>query len=152
DAIESRAVAATAASFAIALLDVEAATQLAEAEGLVTHLTSFVLVDEAGVAQEGLPATRKIPLASPRTSARASGAAYCLGAMEADAPPRSAAARILARKAAAGGDDQRGRAGWLAQLRERARAESASDNAAQVVHAIERTIAAIAAKVDWDRA
>jgi len=32
---------------------------------LVTHLTSLVLVDENGAAQEGLPGTRKVALPSP---------------------------------------------------------------------------------------
>ena len=34
-------------------------------EGLVTHLTSLVLVDEAGAVQETVPAMRKIPLPTP---------------------------------------------------------------------------------------
>jgi hypothetical protein len=64
----SRAVAACAASLALPLLDMEAAGQLAEAEGLVTHLTSLVLVDQAGTALEGVPATRKIALPAPATA------------------------------------------------------------------------------------
>lgn len=60
-----RAVAAVSANIALPALPVEAATKLAEAEGLVTHLTSLVLVDEEGVVQEGVPATRKIDLPSP---------------------------------------------------------------------------------------
>lgn len=46
----------------MATLDDVEARRLAEVEGLVTHLTSLTLVDEEGGAQEGLPATRKIPL------------------------------------------------------------------------------------------
>lgn len=38
---------------------------LAASEGLVTHLTSLVLVDEEGAVQSGLPVMRKIPLATP---------------------------------------------------------------------------------------
>jgi hypothetical protein len=68
DAPQIRAVAAIAASLALPALDEERATQLAEAEGLVTHLTSLVLVDEAGAVQEGVPATRKIALPSPRAA------------------------------------------------------------------------------------
>jgi hypothetical protein len=60
-----RAVAAVAASIALPALTPKAATALAEAEGLVTHVTSLVLVDEEGVVQEGLPATRKIALPEP---------------------------------------------------------------------------------------
>jgi hypothetical protein len=63
---QARAVAALAASLALPALDTETAAALAEAEGLATHLTSLVLVDEAGAVQEGIPATRKVPLASPR--------------------------------------------------------------------------------------
>ena len=66
--IESRAVAALAATLMLPTLDAEAAARLAQAEGLVTHLTSLVLVDDAGVVQEGLPATRKVALPSPATA------------------------------------------------------------------------------------
>ncbi len=62
-----RAVAAVAASIALPVLDAEAAATLAEAEGLVTHLTSLIMVDEAGEVQEGVPATRKVALPSPTT-------------------------------------------------------------------------------------
>lgn len=65
---ESRAVAALAASLMLPTLDADAAAGLAQAEGLVTHLTSLVLVDDAGVVQEGLPATRKVALPSPATA------------------------------------------------------------------------------------
>ena len=69
DALQIRAVAAIAASLALPALDEERAAQLAKAEGLVTHLTSLVLVDEAGEAQEGVPANRKIPLPHPSAAA-----------------------------------------------------------------------------------
>jgi hypothetical protein len=61
----NRSVAAMAASLALPLLDEERAALLAEAEGLVTHLTSLVLVDEAAEVQEGIPAVRKIALPHP---------------------------------------------------------------------------------------
>ena len=57
--------AAIAASIALPTLDTEGAAQFAESEGLVTHLTSLVLVDENGTVQEGLPGTRKVALPSP---------------------------------------------------------------------------------------
>jgi Vault protein inter-alpha-trypsin domain/von Willebrand factor type A domain len=69
DAPQIRAVAAIAASLALPTLDEERAALLAKAEGLVTHLTSLVLVDEAGEAQEGVPANRKIPLPHPSAAA-----------------------------------------------------------------------------------
>lgn len=69
---ETRAVAAIAASLVLPTLATGAAAALAEAEGLVTHLTSLVLVDEVGAAQDGIPASRKVPLATPRTQMLAS--------------------------------------------------------------------------------
>ena len=63
---ERRAVAALAASVALPSLDTESASHLAETEGLVTHLTSLVLVDEAGAVQDGIPAARKVALPAPR--------------------------------------------------------------------------------------
>jgi hypothetical protein len=66
---ERRAVAALAAIVALPALDTESAARLAETEGLVTHLTSLVLVDEVGAAQDGIPATRKVALPAPRLSA-----------------------------------------------------------------------------------
>jgi hypothetical protein len=93
DAIMPRAVAALAACLALPALDPEAAGALAEAEGLVTHLTSLVLVDEEAPTQDGIPATRKIALPSPRTAA-VPAAMYCLDAFEARriAEPRPTAA------------------------------------------------------------
>ncbi|MCG7360555.1 hypothetical protein MHZ93_04740 [Roseomonas sp. ACRSG] len=64
----SRAVAAYAAWLALPCLEEEDAAALAEVEGVVCHLTAMVLVDEAGEAQEGLPAQRKVPLMTPRTA------------------------------------------------------------------------------------
>lgn len=64
-----RAVAAYAAWLALPLMSEDDAAVLAEAEGVVCHLTSLVLVDHAGEAQEGIPAQRKVPLMSPATSA-----------------------------------------------------------------------------------
>ena len=68
DTLETRAVAALAASIALPSLSDENAAQLAENEGLVSHLTSLVLVDEANTNHQGAPAYRKIPLPSPRTA------------------------------------------------------------------------------------
>jgi hypothetical protein len=62
----ARAVAAMAAWLELPALPEPEAARLAEAEGLVTHLTSLVLVDETGPVQDALPATRRIPLALPR--------------------------------------------------------------------------------------
>jgi len=62
---EARQIGATAAMLAIPLMQESEAKALAEAEGVVCHLTSLVLVDEAGVQQQGLPAARKVPLSTP---------------------------------------------------------------------------------------
>jgi len=62
---ETRQIGATAAMLAIPLMQESEAKALAEAEGVVCHLTSLVLVDEAGARHEGLPAVRKVALAAP---------------------------------------------------------------------------------------
>ncbi len=63
-----RAIAAVAATIAIPHMDEAEATALAVAEGILCHLTSLVLVDEAGAAQEGLPAQRKVATMTPAAS------------------------------------------------------------------------------------
>jgi hypothetical protein len=63
DAGGADAVGRYAAALALPLLPAGEAGAFAAAHGLCTHLTSLVLVDEAGEAQEGLPAMRKVPLA-----------------------------------------------------------------------------------------
>lgn len=60
-----RAAAALAVSLVLPHLDKERAAALAEEEGLVTHLTSLVLVNEASATQETVPATRKVVLPEP---------------------------------------------------------------------------------------
>src|SRR5262249_9029048 len=74
--LEARAVAALAAGMILPTLDADAAARLAEAEGLVTHLTSLVLVDEESAAQQSIPATRKVALPAPAT--RQAHAVYSL--------------------------------------------------------------------------
>ena len=69
DALALRAVAAMAASLAFPAMASEGAAQLAEAEGLVTHLTSLILIDEAATQEATVPATRKVALPTPRTAA-----------------------------------------------------------------------------------
>lgn len=65
---DNRACAAYAASLVLPSLPEADARQLALAEGLVTHLTSLILVDETGERQPGLPVTRKVALPSPAVS------------------------------------------------------------------------------------
>jgi hypothetical protein len=67
----ARRIGATAAALALPFMSEAEATSLAVAEGLVTHLTSLVLVDEAGQAKRGVPARRRIPLARPQPVAQA---------------------------------------------------------------------------------
>ncbi len=64
----SEGISAYAASLTLTALSETAASKLAVGEGLVTHLTSLVLVDEKGPVQEGLPVTRKVDLPTPRTA------------------------------------------------------------------------------------
>lgn len=64
-AVTSRAVAAVAASFLLPTLNETEATDLALREGLVSYLTSLVLVDETGATQEMLPAQRPVGLPAP---------------------------------------------------------------------------------------
>lgn len=64
----SRGAAAVAASLTVSCMPEALAAQVAEAEGLVTHLTSLVLIDEAGEIQETLPTMRKVALASELAS------------------------------------------------------------------------------------
>lgn len=122
---EAHAVAAYAAHLAIQGMEENEAAKLAEAEGLVTHLTSIVLVDEAAEAVEGVPATRKVALASPAT-ANASFASV-LAAAPAGAPMlRSMAVmdmvvgghRADAMLYASGMGANRGPAGWASDLQE----------------------------------
>ena len=66
----ARAAGALAAALRLPLLSAGQVAALAESEGIVTHLTSLVLVDEAAEAVEGLPALRKVALPTARTADR----------------------------------------------------------------------------------
>ncbi|MBU6498115.1 MAG: VWA domain-containing protein, partial [Rhodospirillales bacterium] len=71
-----QAIGALAAAVALPGLPEEQAATVAADHGIVCHLTSLVLVDEAGAVQEGLPVQRKIALMEP--AARSGGMAYRL--------------------------------------------------------------------------
>jgi hypothetical protein len=60
-----QAAVAVATSLIVSCATTELASKVAASEGLVTHLTSLVLVDEASKTQEALPALRKIALSEP---------------------------------------------------------------------------------------
>ena len=62
----SKAATAVAASLVVNCASPEFAVQYAVSEGIVSHLTSLVLVDEVGDTQSELPTMRKIAL--PKTS------------------------------------------------------------------------------------
>ena len=83
----SEAAVAFASAMVVACVPEQLATELAVSEGLVTHLTSLVLIDEDGDIANSLPTTRKIALASPRADAHA--AVRRLSAVQAivSAPP-----------------------------------------------------------------
>lgn len=71
-----RQIGATAAALAVPLLEERAAAALAKREGIVTHLTSLVLIDEEGQRCGEIPARRKVPLDWRRVGAmRTYGAA-----------------------------------------------------------------------------
>lgn len=64
---EARAVGALAASLRLPRIPTSEAADYAASEGIVCHLTSLVLVDEAGAVQEGLPGQRKVSLPEPES-------------------------------------------------------------------------------------
>lgn len=64
----AEAIAAYAANQAIMGMKEAEAKALSASEGLVSHLTSIVLVDEAAEAVDGIPATRKVALPDASTS------------------------------------------------------------------------------------
>ena len=76
-----RIVGSVAAALAIPHLTEDEAAEFAAAHGVVCHLTSLVLVDEAPEAQAGLPAQRKVPLMSPAMLSQ--GSAYYVPSMPA---------------------------------------------------------------------
>ncbi|MGE3873439.1 MAG: VIT domain-containing protein [Parvibaculaceae bacterium] len=81
--VQGRAVAAAAAGFLLPTLPQAEATALAEREGIVSHLTSLVLVDEEGATQTELPGQRPVALPRPATAqpcAPPPPAAACPGA------------------------------------------------------------------------
>ena len=65
---ECDAVGRYAMALAMPLFDERVAGLLAELHGLVTHLTSLVLVDEVGEKSQGLPQTVKVALPAARSS------------------------------------------------------------------------------------
>jgi len=78
DADAARAAGALVANLRLAGLPTADAVKLAVSEGLVTHLTSLILVDEEGAARAGLPAMRKVALPSPATYAPRAGMVACM--------------------------------------------------------------------------
>jgi hypothetical protein len=88
--LADRQIGATAAALAMPLMNEKPAAKLAAEEGIVTHLTSLVLIDETGERCAGLPARRKILLASP-ASPRGVASVACvadIGALRSLGPAR----------------------------------------------------------------
>jgi hypothetical protein len=107
---EARQIGATAAMLAIPLMQENEAKALAESEGVVCHLTSLVLVDEAGVRHEGLPAVRKVALSAPamaRATAMPHAAAMMLDRSAALAASRSSGRNRVLRRYLTGGTGAR---------------------------------------------
>jgi hypothetical protein len=67
DLAHASVIGAVAAAIAIPYMDAGTAMAFAEAHNIVCHLTSLVLVDQAGEVMDSLPAQRKVPLMSPAT-------------------------------------------------------------------------------------
>ena len=76
----SKAAKSVAASLVVNCAIPEFAAQYAASEGIVTHLTSLVLVDEVGTAQSELPTMRKVALPATSGAMRLSAASYDGGA------------------------------------------------------------------------
>jgi len=68
------AAVAVGASLIVSSVAGDVAAQYAEEVGIVSHLTSLVLVDEAGATQEALPSMRKVALSQSASSLRMSAA------------------------------------------------------------------------------
>lgn len=85
-----------AASLALSGMEEDSAAVFAAEEGLVSHLTSIVLVDEAGEAVDGIPAQRKIALSESASAMRSF--AYPTGGiqLESMAFTASAAPKLMA--------------------------------------------------------
>ena len=83
---------AFAASLAVSALPVEEAGRLAEAAGIVTHLTSIVMVDHDGPEVDGIAVNRKVALAESDEGATMSllGGGAMMFASAAGGSPRSA--------------------------------------------------------------
>ena len=76
----SKAATAVGASLVVNCAIPEFAAQYAVSEGIVSHLTSLVLVDEIGTAQSELPTMRKVALPATSSAMRLSAASYDGGA------------------------------------------------------------------------
>ena len=85
----SKAAKAVAASLVVTCAIPEFAAHYAASEGIVSHLTSLVLVDEVGAAQSELPTMRKValPATSSASAMRLSAASYDDGACFDLSPP-----------------------------------------------------------------
>ena len=102
----SNAIVAIATSMALAGMDAEKASDLAEQEGIVCHLTSLVLVDEEATAQEGIPEQRKVHLSTPATHSRlvaSSGFIMSANSMSSDTMSFASAPQAVLRSMGAGG-------------------------------------------------
>jgi hypothetical protein len=143
-AIEARAVAALAASLVIPALSPDAAAAFAEAEGLVTHLTSLVLIDEAGEVQQSVPAMRKVALPSPRTHGLAASR------MRAMAPAPAFHEQHAVDSVGAAAPPPRGASAKPRMLIEKVRRRFAPDRGR--VELSDEHLLQVARQIDWDQA
>lgn len=117
----ARLAAAYAAHMLGQSLDEEEAAGYFAAEGIVSHLTSIVMVDEAAEATEGLPQTKKVSLARDQARFVPSGSAVPMGSVTrsaglsllSEAPMRSFAAfEVKGQAFMDAGNRSRGAKGW----------------------------------------
>jgi hypothetical protein len=97
-------VSAFAANLAVSALPEGKAGKLAEAAGIVTHLTSIIMVDYEGGEVDGIAVTRKVNLAQPEESLQLRGSSAMRGmAFSASAPVGRAMHMIAGSSFDAGG-------------------------------------------------
>ena len=142
---QMRHVAATAAMLAIPLMREDAAAALAQSEGIVCHLTSLVLVDEAGQQQAGLPASRKIELAAPRSAGYMASYAPVAACLD-DSRSRACAAPAMF----SAGASRRSRSSFMDMLSSMSDQEEEAPPQKRARSKVPMGLRDVADKIDWE--